>query len=74
MGNFETSRDRQTDPVTDLAGKGEDNSNISVKVRIKTDKNGVFQGVMINDEKGKQKMIPMNNWNKTFEYENKQTF
>jgi len=62
LGNFETTGDRESGPVTRLWGSGEKNVNINVDVRIKVNKNGVFKGVM----QGK-KMISIEDWNKQFE-------
>lgn len=66
LGNFKTSGDRQTGPVVDLAGTGEDNVNININARIKVDKNGIFQGVMQKGKDGKESMISIGDWNKKF--------
>jgi len=65
LGNFETSGDRQMGPVTDLPFTNEGDINIKVNVSISVDKNGVFQGIMVN-ENGKQRIISIAEWNKQF--------
>jgi RHS repeat-associated protein len=69
LGNFETTGDRQSGPVTDLPRKNEDDVNINVNVRIKVDKNGIFQGVMQTGKDGKETMISIGDWNKKFKYD-----
>ena len=71
LGNSTTTGDRQLGPVMDLARENEGDVQINVNVRIKVDKNGVFQGVMVQ-EKGKDKVISIADWNKKFEPNAKQ--
>ncbi|NDP28846.1 MAG: RHS repeat-associated core domain-containing protein, partial [Flavobacterium sp.] len=66
LGNFETSGDRQSGPVTDLPRENESDVQINVNVRISVDKNGVFQGVMQKGKDGKDTMISIGDWNKKF--------
>jgi RHS repeat-associated protein len=65
LGNYETSGDAVTGPTMNLARENEGDVNINVNVRIKVDKNGVFQGVVFQ-EKGKDKVISIADWNKRF--------
>ncbi len=65
MGNYETKGGAATGPTIDLARENEGDVNINVNVRIKVDKNGVFQGVVVQ-EKGKDKVISITDWNKRF--------
>ena len=65
LGNYETKGDRESAPVTDLPFENEGDVQINVNIRIKVNKKGVFQGVMIN-ENGKDKMISIDDWNKRF--------
>jgi hypothetical protein len=65
LGTFETSGDRQSGPVTDLPLENEGDVQMNVNVRISVDKNGVFQGIMVN-ENGKNKQISIADWNKRF--------
>ncbi len=65
LGTFETSRDRQSGPVTDLPLENEGDVQMNIGVRISVDKNGVFQGIMVN-ENGKDKQISIADWNKRF--------
>jgi RHS repeat-associated protein len=65
LGTFETSGDREMGPVTDLGWENEGDVQMNVGVRISVDKNGVFQGIMVN-ENGKDKQISVADWNKRF--------
>lgn len=67
LGNFETSGDRQYGPATNLWGSDEGDVQINVNVRIKVNKDGVFQGVMQKGQDGKETMISIEDWNKKFE-------
>lgn len=53
-------------PVTDLPLENEGDVQINVGVRIKVNKDGVFQGVMTKDKDGKETMISIADWNKRF--------
>jgi RHS repeat-associated protein len=66
LGNSETKVDRQIGPVIDLASENEGDVQINVGIRIKVDKDGVFQGVMTKDKDGKETMISITDWNKKF--------
>jgi hypothetical protein len=65
LGNYETKGDRQSGPVTDLPFENEGDVQINVNVRIKVDKKGVFQGVVVQAN-GKDKVISVADWNKRF--------
>ena len=65
LGNSTTSGDRQLGPVKDLPFENEGDVQINVDVRIKVNKNGVFQGVVVQ-ENGKDKVISIADWNKKF--------
>jgi RHS repeat-associated protein len=71
LGHSETTGNRQWGPVTDLPLENEGDVQINVNVRIKVDKNGVFQGVVVQ-ENGKDKVISIADWNKKFEPNAKQ--
>lgn len=71
LGHSETKGDRQSGPVTDLAFENEGDVQINVNVKIKVNKNGVFQGVVVQ-ENGKDKVISIADWNKKFEPNAKQ--
>lgn len=64
LGNYETSGDRQSGPVNDLPLENEGDVQINIGIRIKVNKNGVFQGVMQKGKDGKEKMISIDDWNK----------
>ena len=66
LGNFETSGDRQSGPVTDLPFQNEGDVNININLRVKVNKDGVFQGVMTKGKDGKETMITIGDWNKKF--------
>lgn len=66
LGNSETKGDRQWGPVTDLPLENEGDVQINIGVRIKVNKDGVFQGVMTKDKDGKETMISIADWNKRF--------
>jgi len=66
LGNSETKGDRNWGPVTDLPLENEGDVQINVGVRIKVNKDGVFQGVMTKDKDGKETMISIADWNKRF--------
>ncbi len=61
LGNFETSGNSVTGPTLDLARKNENDVHFNIDVRIKVNKDGVFQGVMQGN-----KMISIDDWNKKF--------
>lgn len=65
LGNTHTSGNRQLGPVKDLPFENEGDVRINVDVRIKVNKNGVFQGVVIQ-EKAIDKIISIADWNKRF--------
>ncbi|WP_423147906.1 RHS repeat-associated core domain-containing protein, partial [Rubrolithibacter danxiaensis] len=65
LGAFATSGDRQSGPVTDLPLENEGDVQMKVGVRINVDKNGVFQGISVN-ENGKNTVISIADWNKRF--------
>lgn len=67
LGNFETSGDRQYGPATNLWGSDEGDVQINVNIRIKVNKDGIFQGVMQKGQDGKETMISIEDWNKKFE-------
>lgn len=62
LGNFETKGGPVKGPTMDLARENEGDVHIKIDVRIKVNKDGVFQGVMQGD-----KMISIDDWNKQFE-------
>jgi hypothetical protein len=66
LGNFETKGDRERGPVTDLPKENESDVQINIGVRIKVNKDGVFQGVMVKDKDGKETMVSIADWNKRF--------
>lgn len=66
LGNFETSGDRNSGPVWNLFFENENDVHINVDVRIKVNKDGVFQGVMQKGKDGKETMISIERWNKKF--------
>lgn len=70
LGNYETKGDREWGPVVDLAGT-DDILTIRVDLRIKVNKDGVFQGVIVKDKDGKDTMISMADWNKKFKSDDK---
>lgn len=71
LGNSETKGDRQSGPVFDLAFENEDDVQINVGIRIKVNKDGVFQGIMTKDKDGKDTMISIADWNKKFKSDDK---
>ena len=66
LGNSETKGDREWGPVADLPKENEGDVQINIGVKIKVNKDGVFQGVMVKDKDGKEKMISIADWNKRF--------
>jgi hypothetical protein len=66
LGNYETSGDRQSGPVTDLPLENEGDVQMNIGIRIKVNKDGVFQGVMQKGKDGKESMISIGDWNKKF--------
>jgi len=66
LGNFNTTGDREWGPVVNLLFEDENDVNISVNVRVKVNKDGVFQGVMQKENDGKETMISVGEWNKKF--------
>ncbi len=66
LGNYETSGDRQSGPVTDLPLENEGDVQMNIGIRIKVNKDGVFQGVMQKGKDGKETMISIGDWNKKF--------
>ena len=66
LGNFETSGDRNSGPVWNLFFENENDVHINVDVRIKVNKDGIFQGVMQKGKGGKETMISIEQWNKKF--------
>ncbi|WP_348068643.1 RHS repeat-associated core domain-containing protein [Dyadobacter sp.] len=66
LGNYETSGNRQWGPVTDLSRENEGDVQMNIGIRVKVNKNGVFQGVMQRDKSGNETMISIGNWNKKF--------
>ncbi len=66
LGNYETSGDRQSGPVTYLPLENEGDVQMNIGIRIKVNKDGVFQGVMQKGKDGKESMIFIGDWNKKF--------
>ncbi|UPQ78290.1 RHS repeat-associated core domain-containing protein [Flavobacterium azooxidireducens] len=66
LGNFETSGDREYGPVKNLFFEDEGDVNINVDIRIKVNKDGVFQGVIHKGKDGKDTVISIDDWNKKF--------
>ena len=64
LGNYATSGKSDTGPTMDLAGENENEVHISISLRIKVNKDGVFQGVMQKGENGKETLISVDEWNK----------
>jgi RHS repeat-associated protein len=62
LGNFETDGDRQYGPVFRLPRENEGDTSIKVNISIQVNSEGVFQGVLVNDE-----LISLADWNKRFE-------
>ena len=66
LGNYETSGSREWGPVFDLPRENEGDVHINVNIRIKVNKDGVFQGIMQTGQNGKETMISISDWNKKF--------
>lgn len=66
LGNYETSGGSLTGPTLGLARENEGDVHIKIDIRIKVNKDGVFQGVIQRNKDGKDIMISLKDWNKKF--------
>jgi RHS repeat-associated protein len=71
LGNYATSGNSVTGPTMDLANENESDVHININLRIKVNKDGVFQGVMQKGKDGKETMISIDDWNKQYKPDEK---